>query len=194
VDSDWKPKEIKIPDLLRINYGIHERQTRPYSVESKDGSFFVEGGPPFLFQILLYNVNSNIKSIQLKKCLLINSIENNLLELDDISIEHRITFADKNYEGISMSEKEDDYSLFHTSGIFYKGNKIEELILKSKEIAINEFNERHGNIVFLNIPIDYLNDENITIKVEFLIVMEDEKEIIFNIDENYLRKNYRRNQ
>ena len=191
--TDWKPKEIELPDLFRLHYSIHETQTRPYVVESNGDHFFVGGGPPFLFQIFLYDVKSNVKFIQLKQCLLINFMENNLLKTDDISIEYEITFPDKNYnETVGMIEKEVDYNQFYTNGIFYKDSKIEELILKQKENGIDTINQRRGGIVFRNIPIDYLNDENILLKAEFIITIEDSKEKIFFLDEKYIRKDYRK--
>jgi len=193
-DGEWKSTEIKIPDLFRLHYNIHERQFLPYEVESKDDNFFIKSGPPFSFQIILRDVNLNVNFVQFKKCLLINSIENNLLEIDDISIYYEILFPDKIYnEIIGTLEKEDDYNLFYTDGVFYNSNKINELIIKQEDVGFDDIFRRGSSIVFGNIPIDYLNDESVTIKVEIIVTMGDGEEINIQIDEEYIRKVYEKN-
>ena len=177
-------KEINKPELFRLWYSVHERQARAFPIELSGNVVFIKG-PPFSFQIILSDVGESVKSVHLKKCIILNSKENNILELDDVNIDYELLFPDTTgQEIVGKIEQENDYQLYKTNGMFYRKDKLDEI---ATEQMIDEINSRRSIIYFKNIPIDYLNDETFIINVEIIVIIEDGEEFIIKIEEEYIR-------
>ena len=177
--------KINKPELFWLWYSVHERQARAFPIELSGNVVFIKG-PPFSFQIILRDVDERVKSVHLKKCIMLNSKENNILESDDVNIEYELLFLDTNgQEIVGKIEQENDYQLFRENGIFYKKDKLDEIATKQ---MIDEIDSRRSIIYFKNIPIDYLNDEAFIIKAEIIVIREDGGEFIIKIEEEYIRR------
>jgi hypothetical protein len=177
-------REINKPELFRLWYSVHKSYTSAFVTELSGKVVFIQG-PPFSFKIILRDVNENIKSVHLKNCIILTSKENNILELDDISITYELLFSSTSErEALGKTEEENDYQLFRTNGIFYSKDKLEKIAI---EQMVDRIISRRSLINFENIPIDYLNDKTFIIRAEIMVIMEDEEEFIIEFEDEYMR-------
>jgi hypothetical protein len=184
-----------IPDLFEIWYGIHSPFNEEEIIEP-DGEKIIRYGPPFTFQICFFDLNHDIERIHFNALLLLNDNENDMLDLDDIYLNASYGFQ---YD-YRADEESDAVDIFRRTKNINIGRLV---VLGRNEIMTKEYyspvseDERvewleKGNlqsiIGFRNIPIDFKNDEEITIKIDLDIIMKNGEVKKIEIEDVYKRR------
>jgi hypothetical protein len=184
-----------IPDLVEIWYGIHSPFNEEEIIEP-DGEKIIRYGPPFTFQICFFRLNHDIERIHFNALLLLNDSENDMLDLDDIYLNASYGFE---YD-YSVDEESDAVNIFKRTKNINIGRLVvlgrNEIMAKKyySPVSEDERGERleKGNlqsiIGFRNIPIDFRNDEEITIKIDLDIIMKSGEVKKIKIEDIYKRR------
>jgi hypothetical protein len=168
--------EKDYPGVFLIWYGItkfHQRQ-----VLEPDGEMILLRGPPFYFQIHIMRFNRDINHFHFKEI----SMETDSGEKYDLF--HFLDTISGSFgnEEREHSGDEEDVDAFLQTKKLYTNNYIVEGV---------KISERRMSLIlnFWDIPIDYKNNENVTIHFVFDVVM-DNGEIINYVFDDIYERNY----
>jgi hypothetical protein len=186
-------------------YGI---RTSPNSalIIQENGEMIVRYGPPFSFLIHFTRMDNNLETIHFNSLELTGSNNHNLLELDDIFIRAECSGTPyavmKEYGYNNTIQGRDLFDEFKKD----KNVHIGPLARNVKQNAMDDlknnefFSESERNKLmnggyyissitgFRNIAIDFLEDEEITIKIDFDLIMTDGENKNFKFANTYKRQ------
>ena len=191
-DRDTIGKEFS--DAFRISYSIrafHQRE-----IVDSNGEMFLLNGPPFNFQISFSKINHNVNYIHFKEITLeTDSGQKHDLftTLDDI------TGHFSRYNEFAVNEENNALDMFLQTKTININRYIrlghEDAIrnerLKDEDIdALIAEGDMYVLLNFWDIPIDYLHNGSVNIRIAFDVVMTNGEIMNFVFDEPYGRKYY----
>jgi hypothetical protein len=198
---------------FEIIYGIHKSPNSTLIVQ-ENGEMILRYGPPFTFQIFFTRIDNNLETIHFNSLELIDNNHHNLLELDAIYINMEcVGFGGS--ETYRRKEYNAEHNIIKDRDLFdeFKENKniqigplvrnVKENIknyLKNNDYINKHFSESeknkvmnedcriHSIIGFRNIITHFLEDEEITIKIDFDLIMTDGEIKNFQFADTYIRQ------